>query len=88
MCMGMRGSLRYQKYGKATTCKNGKGYSAYANDVYSIGGENEMIDNHLHSCLGVTKSFNGRTMKKNSESVDLIFKEIRTIIFLLKSGIF
>ena len=38
MCMGMRGSQRYQKYGKATTCKNGKGYSAYANDVYSIGG--------------------------------------------------
>ena len=38
LCMGMRGSLRYQKYGKATTCKNGKGYSAYANDVYRIGG--------------------------------------------------
>ena len=39
MCMGMRGSMRYQKYGKATTCKDGEG-ARYANDVYRIGGKN------------------------------------------------
>ena len=37
-CAGMRGSTRYQKYGKATNCKNGKGGS-WANDVYQIGGK-------------------------------------------------
>ena len=38
MCMGMRGSMRYKKYGKATTCRDGEGNS-WANDVYSIGGK-------------------------------------------------
>ena len=37
-CAGMRGSTRYQKYGKATNCKYGKGGS-WANDVYQIGGK-------------------------------------------------
>ena len=35
-CAGMRGTTRYQKYGKVTNCKNGKGGS-WANDVYQIG---------------------------------------------------
>ena len=67
MCMGMRGSLRYQKYGKATTCKNGKGYSAYANDVYSIGGKNIQIDKkfifsyvfYMFKSYQMDKCFNG-----------------------------
>ena len=37
-CGGMRGSLRYQKFGKATNCLNGKGGSR-ANSVYQIGGK-------------------------------------------------
>ena len=37
-CAGMRGSTRYQKYGKATNCRNGKG-GAWANNVYQIGGK-------------------------------------------------
>ena len=37
-CAGMRGSTRYQKYGKASNCRNGKG-GAWANDVYLIGGK-------------------------------------------------
>ena len=36
-CAGMRGGTSYQKYGKATNCRNGKG-GAWANDVYQIGG--------------------------------------------------
>ena len=36
-CGGMRGSERYQKFGKSTNCRNGKGGS-WANDVYQIGG--------------------------------------------------
>ena len=39
MCLGMRGTLRYQKYGRASTCKDGKGYSSSASDVYQIGGK-------------------------------------------------
>ena len=39
-CAGMKGSTRYQKYGKATNCKYGKGGS-WANDVYLIGGKIE-----------------------------------------------
>ena len=41
-CYGMRGSVRYQKYGKSTNCKHGKGGS-WANDVYQIGGKNFSI---------------------------------------------
>ena len=41
-CAGMRGTTRYQKYGKATNCKNGKGGS-WANDVYSIGGKSIIL---------------------------------------------
>ena len=37
-CYGMSRSERYQKYGKATNCKYGKGGS-WANDVYQIGGK-------------------------------------------------
>ena len=37
-CFGMTGTTRYQKYGKVTTCKYGKGGS-WSNDVYQIGGK-------------------------------------------------
>jgi hypothetical protein len=36
MCLAMRGSERYMKYGKMHNCENGKGNS-WANDVYLIG---------------------------------------------------
>ena len=36
-CAGMKGSTRYQKYGKSSDCDNGKG-GRWANDVYQIGG--------------------------------------------------
>ena len=41
-CAGMRGTLRFKKYGKSTNCKNGKGGSM-ANDVYQIGGKNILM---------------------------------------------
>ena len=37
-CAGMEGSIRYQKYGKSSNCKNGRG-GLWANDVYQVGGK-------------------------------------------------
>ena len=42
-CAGMKGSTRYQKYGKSSNCKNGRG-GYWANDVYQIGGKQQSLD--------------------------------------------